>query len=128
MPPIKDKIMKMATIVPPKIIPPTDEAVSKKPAILDELDITIAPKIMQRNEKRIPPIPRPTTIFAPSASNAAPILPNRRVRIAARMPKIPPIRPIIPPAFAIFNLQILMLNSALGFNHLNSILDEACHI
>ncbi|CAM5379109.1 hypothetical protein ATER59S_01704 [Aquamicrobium terrae] len=100
-PPMKARIINTATSVPPRTAPAIEHTIRSAPGAFDLAPMATAPRTMVRNEKRIPPHPRPTTVFAPSASKPAATPPMKRVTIAAITAKIPATRPIIPPAFCI---------------------------
>ena len=83
MPPIAARAMKMATMVPPRIAPPIAHRMRSTPKVRPFATIVTAPRTMVRNEKTMPPHPKPMMVSAPSASDAAPSPPVNSVKPAA---------------------------------------------
>jgi len=99
IPPTTDKTIKTATSVPPRIAPAMELMISRIPGTLLLAVIEIAPRMITMKENTTPPQPRPKIVLAPPASKALPRPPTSNVAPAAKIPKMPAMRAIMPPAF-----------------------------
>lgn len=110
MPPISAGVMKIATRVPPSMVPMMADMINRIPGVRSFAHMETVPSMMVVKENRMPAHPKLTTVSAPSASKALPSPPKISVAPAANKAKIPAMRAMISPAFCMLPSYVDLLH------------------